>query len=64
VCHTIVATCDGVEDSASEWTVVLANLASGGASWRALCSSKGGFEGGGVETSRLVIVRTLTRGCS
>jgi hypothetical protein len=51
-------------DSATEWTTVLVNLASGGASWRVLCPSWGGFEGGGVEISRLVVVHTLTRGCS
>jgi hypothetical protein len=50
-CRTVLATCDGVADSATEWTTVLANLASGGASWRALCPSRGGFEGGGVKIS-------------
>jgi hypothetical protein len=42
---------------------VLANLASGGTSWRVLCPSRNGLEGGGVETSRSVVVRTLARGC-
>jgi hypothetical protein len=42
---------------------VLANLASGGASWRALCPPRSGFEGGGVEVFRGVVVCTLTRGC-
>jgi hypothetical protein len=64
VCRTVLATCDSMADSATEWTAVLENLASGGASWHALCPSSGGFEGGGVEISRLVVVRTLTRGCS
>jgi hypothetical protein len=50
--------------SATEQTAVLANLASGGASWRALYLSRSGFEGGGVGASRLVVVHTLTRGCS
>jgi hypothetical protein len=50
--------------NAAEETAVLANLASGGASWRALYPSRSGFEGGGVEISHLVVVRMLTRGCS
>jgi hypothetical protein len=62
--RTVLATCDGMADSATEWTAVLANLASGGASWHALCPSRSGFESGGVEISRWVVVRTLTRGCS
>jgi hypothetical protein len=63
-CRTVLATCDGMADSATEWTAVLAHLASGGASWRDLCPPRSGFEGGGVEIPRLVVVRTLTRGCS
>jgi hypothetical protein len=51
-------------DSATEWTAVLANLAFDGASWRALYMPRSGFDGGGVEISRLVVVRTLIRGCS
>jgi hypothetical protein len=50
--------------SVVEWTAVLANLASGGASWRALYPSRSSFEGGSVGASRLVVVRTLARGCS
>jgi hypothetical protein len=50
--RTVLATCDGMADSATEWTAVLANLASDGASWHALCPSRSGFEGGGVEISR------------
>jgi hypothetical protein len=49
VCRTVLATCDGMADSATEWTAVVANLASGGVSRRALCPSRSGFEGGGVE---------------
>jgi hypothetical protein len=51
-CHTVLAMCDGMADSATEWTAVLVNLASGGASWHALCLSRSGFEGGGIEISR------------
>jgi hypothetical protein len=47
-----------------EQTAVLANPASGRASWRALYPSRNGFEGGGVGAPSLVVVRTLTRGCS
>jgi hypothetical protein len=50
--------------SVVELMAVLANLASGGASWRALYPSWSNFEGGGVGASRLVVVRTLTRGRS
>jgi hypothetical protein len=42
---------------------VLANLASDGASWRVLCPSRSGFEGGGIGASRLVVARILARGC-
>jgi hypothetical protein len=45
-----------------EWVAVLANLSSGGASRRVLCSSRSGFEGSGVGASCLVIVRTSARG--
>jgi hypothetical protein len=51
-------------DSATDWMAVLANLASGGASWHALCPSRSGLEGGGVEIPHLVVVRMLTRGGS
>jgi hypothetical protein len=63
-CRTILATCPGMADSATEWMAVLANLASSGASWRALCPPRSGFKGGGVEIPCLVVVRTLTRGCN
>jgi hypothetical protein len=43
--------------------VVLVNLASGGTSWRALYPSRSGFEGGSVGVARLVVIRTLARGC-
>jgi hypothetical protein len=46
------ATCDGMAYSAGELTVVLANLASVMASWRALCLKRGDFEGGGVVVDR------------
>jgi hypothetical protein len=61
VCRTVLVTCDGMADIATEWTAV---LASDGASWRALYPPRSGFEGGSVEIPRLVVVRTLTRGCS
>jgi hypothetical protein len=47
-CRTVLATCDGMPYSAMEWVAVLANLASGGASRRALFLSRSGFEGSGV----------------
>jgi hypothetical protein len=56
--------CDGMADNVAEVMAVLVNLASGGASWRALYLSRSGFEGGDVGASRLVVVHTLTRGCS
>jgi hypothetical protein len=49
--------------SVVELPTVLANLASGKASWRALYPPRSGFEGGGVRSSSLVVVCTLTRGC-
>jgi hypothetical protein len=51
VCRTVLATCGGMVHSTTEWTAVLANLASVGASWRALCPPRSGFEGGGVGVS-------------
>jgi hypothetical protein len=45
-------TCDGMAYSAGELTVILANLASVMASWRALCLNRDGFEGGGVVVDR------------
>jgi hypothetical protein len=41
---------------------VLANPASGGASWRVLCVSRSGFEGGGIEVARSRAVRVGIRG--
>jgi hypothetical protein len=38
-------TCEGMTNSATELTTVLANLAPVGASWRVLCPYRGGFEG-------------------
>jgi hypothetical protein len=64
VCRTVLATCDGMADSAIEWMAVLANLASGGASWCALCPPRSGFECGGVEIPHSVVIRMLTQGCS
>jgi hypothetical protein len=63
VCRTIVATCGGMAHSTTEWTTVLANLASSRTLWRALCPPRSGFEGGGVEVFRGVVVRKLTRRC-
>jgi hypothetical protein len=37
--------------STTEWTTVLANLASGGASWHALCPPRSDFEGGVLKSS-------------
>jgi hypothetical protein len=45
-------TCGGVASSATELTAVLANPAPVEASWRALCSYRSGFEGGGVVVGR------------
>jgi hypothetical protein len=62
-CRAVLATCDGVDYSVAEWTVVLANPASGGTSWRALYPSRSGFEGGGVGVASSVAARVLIRGC-
>jgi hypothetical protein len=43
--------------NAGELEVVLANLAPVTASWRALYSNRGGFEGGGVAVDRGVSMR-------
>jgi hypothetical protein len=43
-----LATCNGMVYSAGELTVVLVNLASVVASWRALYLNRGGLEGGSV----------------
>jgi hypothetical protein len=48
-CHTISPTCRGMAYNAAELTVVLANLAPAGASWRVLCPYGSVFEGSGVE---------------
>jgi hypothetical protein len=48
--------------SVVEWTAILANLASGRASWRALYPSRSGFEGGGMGTSSLVVMRASFQG--
>jgi hypothetical protein len=44
--------CGGVASSGTELTVVLANPASVGVSWRVLCSYRSSFEGGGVVVGR------------
>jgi hypothetical protein len=49
--------------SVMESTVVLANLASGGTSWRTLYPSRSGFERGRVGVARSVSARLLIRGC-
>jgi hypothetical protein len=46
------ATCDGMAYSVVELTIVLSNLASVMASWRALYLNRGGLEGGGVVVDR------------
>jgi hypothetical protein len=61
-CRTNLATCGGMVYSATEWTAVLVNLASGRASLRVLHSSSSGFEGNGVEASLLIVVRASARG--
>jgi hypothetical protein len=50
--------------SATEVTVVLANLASGRASVQVLYPSRSGYEGGGMGPSPLVVVRASARGSS
>jgi hypothetical protein len=50
-CAAVSATCGGTVYIVVESTAVLANLASGRALWRALYSSRCGFEGGGVGAS-------------
>jgi hypothetical protein len=59
-CRTVLITCSGMVHNVVDLTVVLANLASGKVSWRALYPSRSGFEGGSVGASSLVVVRTLT----
>jgi hypothetical protein len=54
-CRTVLATCGGMAQSIT--------VASGGVSWRALCLSRSGFEGGGVGDTRSVAARMLIRGC-
>jgi hypothetical protein len=48
--------------SATEWMVVLVNLASDRASLRVLYSSRGGFEGSGAGASPLVVVCVSAQG--
>jgi hypothetical protein len=48
--------------SATEWMVVLANLASGRVLLQVLCQSRSGLKGRGVGASRLVVVRASARG--
>jgi hypothetical protein len=47
-----LATCGGMAYSVGELTVVLVNLASVLASWRALYLNRGGLEGGSVVVER------------
>jgi hypothetical protein len=47
-----LATCGGVAYSAWELAVVLVNLASVMASWRALYLNRGGLEGGSMVVAR------------
>jgi hypothetical protein len=56
-------TCGGVASSAMELTVVLANPAPVGASWRVLCSYRSSFEGGGVVVGCPAAARGPVRGC-
>jgi hypothetical protein len=51
VCRTVLATCGGMAHSTTEWTIVMANLASGGASWHALCPPRSDFEGSVLKSS-------------
>jgi hypothetical protein len=50
--------------SVGEQTTVLENPASCRASWSALYPSMNDFEGGDVGAPSMVVVCTLTRGCS
>jgi hypothetical protein len=61
-CPTVLTMCGGMMYNATEWMAVLANLASGRALLRVLCSSRSGLEGSGVEASRLVVVHASARG--
>jgi hypothetical protein len=56
-------TCGGVASSATELTVVLANPASVGASWRVLYPYRSSFEGGGVVIGCPTAARGPVRGC-
>jgi hypothetical protein len=56
-----LATCGGMAYSAGELAVVLANLASVTASWRALYLNRGGFEGGGVVVDRGISMQARGR---
>jgi hypothetical protein len=61
-CRSVLTMCGGMVYSATEWTAVLANLASGGALLRVLCPSRGSFEGSGVGASRLTVMHASARG--
>jgi hypothetical protein len=63
-CRTVLATYGGMVYSATELTVVLANLASGKASRRVLYPSRSGFEGSGMGASPLVVAQASARGSS
>jgi hypothetical protein len=56
-------TCGGVASSATELTIVLANLAPVGVSWHVLCLYRNDFEGGGVEVGCPAAARGPARGC-
>jgi hypothetical protein len=56
-------TCEGMACNAAELTIVPANLALAGASWRVLCPYRSGFEGGGVGIVHPAAALVLTRGC-
>jgi hypothetical protein len=61
-CRTISPTCRGMAYSAMELTVVLANPAPVGASWRVLCSYRSSFEGSGVVVGCPAAARRPIRG--
>jgi hypothetical protein len=55
-------TCEVMASSVAELTVVLANPAPVGVSWRVLCSYRSDFEGGGVDVGCPAVVRGPARG--
>jgi hypothetical protein len=63
VCRTVLSTCEGMVYNVVEQTAVLANLASGRTSWRALYPSRSGFEGSSAGVVRSVVAHALIRGC-